>query len=520
MDEFKPDAEERSRRKPFRRTNFALERIVALTERRKTARKERSRPWLRYAAACTAALALAAVVLIANGVVPNPFLRTAGPSDSTENPAGNVYDPLKLKTADTVASMTVASVDVRKLRDGTVFADILFDSDVLEISGTYAVVSAASDGDAEAGGLTVVFDPAAQSVDLFPYHNLFAHDIRLYLTHAEDIGQFGSIGQSGEAVIRISGFRDRAVGKDDIVQNTTLVEVVGKAPLQDELEPPQELPDASYADFSIPVGLLTGLRDLEDARTEPNTVYRLHEYQVTGSLETVEKWLRDETERLGGTLIERYTYEAGLQPDFILKLPSKEEGTRIVSTYAPKYENEQRLVVLESTFGSPVEFGADTEDHALIVATPDKNGNTHETFLANYPHQHTDIYSVYFYSQAFFAQLEEDGYGLSLNYDISGGVPDYAVGYFDAQGKEVSYDDLTDANRDTVTFGIQLNADFLPKSAAERKLLLRCWAETALMGDKAQSSVYDGELALNFLMNGKVFDSFTVSDLLKRTVPN
>ncbi|GEM_PF-1562471 len=282
----------------------------------------------------------------------------------------------------------------------------------------------------------------------------------------------------------------------------------------EETVPPLDLPDASYGDFSIPADLLTGLRDLEDARTNPDAVYRLHEYQVTGSLENIEKWLRNETERLGGMLTERYSYEAGSRPDFILKLPSK-EGLRVVSTYAPKYENEQRLVILESTFNASVEFDENTEDHALIVTTPDRNGNTHETFLANYPHQHTDIYSLYFYSQAFFSELENGGYGLDLKYDLSVGVPDYTVGYFDENGKEVGYDELTEDNRDSFVFGIQLNNDFLPQNAAERELLLRCWAQTALMGDKAQSSAYEGEQKLNFLQNGKVFASYTIGDLLK-----
>ncbi|PRX71909.1 hypothetical protein B0G52_107108 [Cohnella sp. SGD-V74] len=34
-------------------------------------------------------------------------------------------------------------------------------------------------------------------------------------------------------------------------------------------------------------------------------------------------------------------------------------------------------------------------------------------------------------------------------------VPDYTVGYFGEQGIEVGYDELSDANQDSVTFGVQ-----------------------------------------------------------------
>jgi len=39
--------------------------------------------------------------------------------------------------------------------------------------------------------------------------------------------------------------------------------------------------------------------------------------------------------------------------------------------------------------------------------------------------------------------------------------------------------------------------------------------QTALMGDKAKSSAYEGDQKLNFLQNGKVFASYTISELLK-----
>ncbi|WP_256757748.1 hypothetical protein [Cohnella sp. WQ 127256] len=274
---------------------------------------------------------------------------------------------------------------------------------------------------------------------------------------------------------------------------------------------PSFSPDATYSDFVTPTDLLTELRNLEDTKTNLDALYRLHEYKVDGSLQAVEKWLRDETKRIGGTVTERYSYAAFQQMDLILNLPSK-QGIRIVSTYAPKYGDEQHLVVLESTFDTLVEFGVDTEDHALVVITPDKDGNTHETFLANYFHQHTDIYSAYFYTQAFFAQLKEEGYELDLNYGSD--VADYVVGYFDAQGNEVFAEDITDTNRHSVVFGVQLNKDFLPKLAAERELLLRSWAQTLLMGNKADSFDYDLTQTLSFLMKGQVFASYTISDLI------
>jgi hypothetical protein len=274
-----------------------------------------------------------------------------------------------------------------------------------------------------------------------------------------------------------------------------------------------EVEDVTFQDYILPTGLIAK-RELIHVDTDATFV--LHEFEMGSSLDDVNDWVRSESTRLGGKIIERYSYNIDTESnlDVIIELPTK-AGTRIISTYTQKYIDKQHIVFEETLFKETKLVNQDYEDHALVVYTPMVDGATKESFKGNYFHQHTDIFSVYFYSQAFFKELiEVDNYKLDLGYDMTIGELDYVVGYFDKLGIEMDIYDLTDENRLEFTFGIQLKNDFLPKEMSQRELLLYHWAKTILLGDKAASRVFDGSEQINFLFAGDVFKSYTLKDLV------
>lgn len=248
---------------------------------------------------------------------------------------------------------------------------------------------------------------------------------------------------------------------------------------------------------------------------ETDVQYHLYEYEVTASLEEIDDWIRNESARLGAELIERYTYDIDeqLRLDIILKLPSS-EGTTIISTYTSTYMEKQYIVFEETVFQEAVEIDQNYEDHAVIVYLPLENGLTEEVFLGQYAHQHTDIFVGYFYSHAFFAQLDQRNADLTVQYDMISGDVDYAVGYFDQLGDMIDPYSITEDNVQEVVYGIQMNNDLLSKLGVESDRILFYWAKTLLIGDRAHSRVYDGTEQINFLVSGKVIKSVTIEEVL------
>ncbi|WP_199615685.1 hypothetical protein [Paenibacillus alkalitolerans] len=273
-----------------------------------------------------------------------------------------------------------------------------------------------------------------------------------------------------------------------------------------------EVEDVAFHDFIIPESYRLK-RKLVHAAGEDSS-YILYEYETEDYLPSINEWLRHEAKRLGGKVIERYSFDSKSSIDIMIEFPSK-TGTRLISTYTPKYMDKQHVVIEETLFTKPLKIDQDYEDHALVIFTPDKEGNMTESFKGEYFHQHTDVFVVYFFSQAFLQELVEAGkYGITED-DI-----DYAVGYFDKNGEEIDPYSIgetnpliAEENRDKYTFGIQLKKDFLPAEPSQREKLLYAWAKTVLTGDKAVSHTYDGTETINFLIKGGVFKTYSLKEL-------
>ncbi|BBI32259.1 hypothetical protein [Cohnella abietis] len=274
---------------------------------------------------------------------------------------------------------------------------------------------------------------------------------------------------------------------------------------------PTKVENVTFKDYALQSWSLP-LRELN--HSDADASYILYEYEVTKPLTEVDDWLRSESIRLGGKVIERYSFNitSNANLDLIIELPS-ETGTRIISTYTTKYVDKQHLVIEETLFKNSTSIDQNYEDHALIIFTTLEDGSTKESFKGSYPHQHTDIYSIHFYSLAFFEELfKVDRYNLIKQSELN-----YFAGYSDKEGKEVFYESVTEENSDQFTFGIQLQEDFLPKDEIQRDRLLRSWAKTLLLGDKAYSRIIEGQEQINFVLQGKILKSFTARELISDT---
>jgi hypothetical protein len=273
-------------------------------------------------------------------------------------------------------------------------------------------------------------------------------------------------------------------------------------------EPIKAAEDITFSeDFNIPEDYRI-IRSLKDDLTSPDAVYQLAEYSVTVPLASLDQWLREEAKRLGGKVAERYGYENRNSVELIIELPSK-TGSRFISTYTPKYVKDQHLVVIETSFKQTTVITRDTEDHALVVVVPQPEGGTREIFMGNYEHQHTDIYSAHFFTNAFFQQLVE-----TAKYTLLTDQPDYTIGYFDSEGQEIFPDQIDASDMSPYKFGANLNRKFLPKDGLAMKMLLSSWAQTVLAGNKAVSHDYDGSETFYFLENGRAFAAYTLTDIL------
>ncbi|MBB3111150.1 hypothetical protein FHS18_003218 [Paenibacillus phyllosphaerae] len=287
-------------------------------------------------------------------------------------------------------------------------------------------------------------------------------------------------------------------------------------PLSDAGDTP-ELPvtesfvEATFQDFDLPAAwklLYQGTHETAD-RT-----YTLYEYEWQGEgRPAIDSWLRAEAERLMGKLTERYSYQADASIDLMIELPTG-QGTRLISSYTQTIMGSERLVIEETLLEQPTAIGADYEDHALVLYMPNRSGTADRVFKGEYEHQHTDIYLVYFYSQAFFEELtRQKRMPIEVRYRL--GETDYEVGYFNANGESIFPEELTEENRDQYVFGVQLSADFLPQQADLRQQLLFYWAKTILLGDKAHSRTLIGNEQIHFLKKGKILASFSVKDVME-----
>ena len=281
----------------------------------------------------------------------------------------------------------------------------------------------------------------------------------------------------------------------------------------DQIDPGEEQDEAvtediTFEDFNI----LSGLKlQRELSHIDTNATYFLYEYELSDSILQADNWIRSESQRLGGKITERYSYdiESKSQLDLIMELPSK-VGTRIISTYSQKYLDKQYLIIEETLLAESQKIDENYEDHALVIFIPQDNGTTKETFKGMYPHQHTDIFSYYFYTNAFFKELLETG---NSKFEIPQYELSYLIGYFDKEGNEFDPYNITEENLKELTFGIQIIDDFLPKEKTERERLLFHWAKTLLLGDKAYSTVYNGTEQVVFLKNGDLFKAFSLQEL-------
>ena len=98
-------------------------------------------------------------------------------SSMSKSESNNIYDPIKIKVGDMVGKMKVKSVDVRDYLEGQPIVDIEFESDVLDVSGTF------HNGFIDSNDATfgISFVPDEESKKSFPIHNLFEHEIVLNL---------------------------------------------------------------------------------------------------------------------------------------------------------------------------------------------------------------------------------------------------------------------------------------------------------------------------------------------------
>ncbi|PWV97883.1 hypothetical protein DFQ01_12070 [Paenibacillus cellulosilyticus] len=136
-------------------------------------------------------------------------------SETTTTPSATnlTYDPQKVKVGDQLGLMTIKSAQVTPFMENQPLVDIEFTSEPIEISGTYH-------HDPDRDGIT--FIPDSSSQQLFPKHNLFEYETRLYFTEEKDASLFGNQ-ETGEATIEIEGYHEIVNYKDEVTQNSRLI---------------------------------------------------------------------------------------------------------------------------------------------------------------------------------------------------------------------------------------------------------------------------------------------------------
>jgi hypothetical protein len=136
---------------------------------------------------------------------------------STNNKTKNIYDPHIISVGDKLGEMTAKSINVKDIDGDMTLMDIKFESDPIEITGAF---------DNFMGDYHVLyFTPNEESKAKFPHHNLFEYGTTLYFFDEEIFKKFEGY-KKGIATIIISGYHEVVSYKDDISQNSNLIEVI------------------------------------------------------------------------------------------------------------------------------------------------------------------------------------------------------------------------------------------------------------------------------------------------------
>ena len=141
-------------------------------------------------------------------------------SDGISETRLNMYDPTTIQVGDRVGMMAATKVSIKDFANNQPLIDIVFESEPLEIEGTYYNYHLFPDG----FGYGLVFVVDKQSEDVFPIHNLFEHDMRLYILAEDKIELFGTK-QEGKAKVKIQGYHEKVTYKDYIQENTEVIAV-------------------------------------------------------------------------------------------------------------------------------------------------------------------------------------------------------------------------------------------------------------------------------------------------------
>jgi hypothetical protein len=214
-------------------------------------------------------------------------------------------------------------------------------------------------------------------------------------------------------------------------------------------------------------------------------------------------WLQSNPSRITNSVNENFEDEnTNLTRLLQSKLPST-KGYRKLSIYSPKYGDEQRLIIEETHFKESWNE-TDLEDHPLLIFIPMMDGTTKEIFRGIYPHQHTDIYLVYFYTEAFYEELktQED----SLKNELT-----FQVGWFDQDGNEIDPYSMTPEDEKKYDFGVKFDESIL--QLEKRETFLEHLALTILTGDKSYWWDIPEDVTIKFLVNGKVIKKYQLNEL-------
>ena len=130
------------------------------------------------------------------------------------------YDPTTIAVNDIIGTMTASEVGIRDYAEGQPIIDVRFKSEPIQIEGTYENLKARGfETD------VILFLPDEKSSEYFPIHNLFEHQIRLYITDKDKVEMFEEKIE-GTARITVRDFYDYVHYKDEIFENTNLIEVL------------------------------------------------------------------------------------------------------------------------------------------------------------------------------------------------------------------------------------------------------------------------------------------------------
>lgn len=131
--------------------------------------------------------------------------------------SNNTYDPHLILVGDTYGEMSAKTISVKDINEDMTLVDIQFESEAIEITGEFNNFV----GDYH----VLIFTPNEESKAKFPHHNLFEYETTLYFFDEVIFKQFEKY-KEGTATIIISGYHEVVSYKDEINQNSNLINVV------------------------------------------------------------------------------------------------------------------------------------------------------------------------------------------------------------------------------------------------------------------------------------------------------